>query len=135
MKRRMERPGFSRLSSADAYEMLNITRGGEPTLAAVLNFSIYPQAFFPQLCITAVVVPGSEIGCVDENAARFLDNKRISDVTIDDLDIGQNDYISIVISVDADAQNAGGLNLFGEHFGDHPQALVLRLGYHMKDTP
>ena len=73
----MERPGFSRLSSADAYEMLNITRGGEPTLAAVLNFSIYPQAFFPQLCITAVVVPGSEIGCVDENAARFLDNKRI----------------------------------------------------------
>ena len=65
----------------------------------------------------------------------FLDNKRISDVTIDDLDIGQNDYISIVISVDADAQNAGGINLFGEHFGDHPQALVLRLGYHMKDTP
>lgn len=77
LKRRMERPGFSRLSSADTYEMLNITRGGEPTLAAVLNFSIYPQAFFPQLCITAVVVPGSEIGCVDENSARFLDNKRI----------------------------------------------------------
>ena len=43
----MERPGFSRLSSADAYEMLNITRGGEPTLAAVLNFPIYPQALFP----------------------------------------------------------------------------------------
>ena len=73
----MERPGFSRLSSADAYEMLNITRNGEPTLATVLNFSIYPQAFFPQLCITTVVVPGSEIGCVDENSARFLDNKRI----------------------------------------------------------
>lgn len=65
----------------------------------------------------------------------FLDNKRISDVTIEDLDIGQNDYISVVISVDADAENAGGINLFGEHFGDHPQALVLRLGYHMKDTP
>ena len=37
-------------------------------------------------------------------------------MTIEDLDIGQNDYISIVISVDADAENAGGINLFGEHF-------------------
>ena len=64
----------------------------------------------------------------------FLDNKRISDVTIEDLDIGQNDYISVVISVDADAENAGGINLFGEHFGDHPQALVLRLGYHIKNA-
>ena len=58
----------------------------------------------------------------------------ISDVTIDDLAIGQNDYISVAISVDADAENVGGINLFGEHFGDHPQALILRLGYHMKNA-
>ena len=59
-------------------EMLNITRNGVPTLAAVLNFCLYPQGFFPQLGITAIVVPGTEIGDVDQDSARFIDNKRIS---------------------------------------------------------
>ena len=58
-------------------EMLNITRNGIPTLAAVLNFGIFPQGFFPQLGITAIVVPGTEIGDVDHDSARFIDNKRI----------------------------------------------------------
>lgn len=72
-----ERPGFSRLSTEQAYEMLAITRDGIPTLAAVLNFGIYPQGYFPQLAITAIVVPGKEIGDIDQDAARFSDNKRI----------------------------------------------------------
>lgn len=59
-------------------EMLNITRNGVPTLAAVLNFCLYPQGFFPQLGITAIVVHGTEIGDVDQDSARFIDNKRIS---------------------------------------------------------
>ena len=57
--------------------MLNITRNGLPTLAAVLNFAIYPQGYLPQLGITAIVVPGTEIGSLAEDSARFLDNKRI----------------------------------------------------------
>ena len=57
--------------------MLNITRDGVPTLAAVMNFGIYPQGFFPQLSITAIVVPGTEIGDLDKDSARFIDNKRI----------------------------------------------------------
>ena len=57
--------------------MLNICRGNEPTLAAVMNFGLYPQGYFPQLCITAIVVPGTEIGETDDMNARFLDNRRI----------------------------------------------------------
>lgn len=75
--RRQERPGFSRLSHDQACEMLNLTRGDRPTLAAVMNFGIYPQGYFPQLCITAIVVPGTEIGDTDDQDARFLDNRRI----------------------------------------------------------
>src|SRR5699024_9538367 len=56
LDRRMERPGFGKLSEEQQYEMLNITRNGAPTLAAVLNFGIYPQGYLPQLAITAVVV-------------------------------------------------------------------------------
>lgn len=77
-KMRIDRPGFSKLSHDQALEMLNITRNGVPTLAAILNFCLYPQGFFPQLGITAIVVPGTEIGDVDQDSARFIDNKRIS---------------------------------------------------------
>jgi len=76
-RRSADRPGFSRLGRDSAYEMLNITRDGVPTLAAVMNFGLYPQGFFPQLGITAIVVPGTEIGDMDRDAARFIDNKRI----------------------------------------------------------
>lgn len=72
-----ERPGFTKLTSEQALEMLSITRDSVPTLAAVLNFGLYPQGYFPQLAITAIVVPGTEIGDVGGEAARFLDNKRI----------------------------------------------------------
>lgn len=77
-KMRIDRPGFSKLSHDQALEMLNITRNGVPTLAVILNFCLYPQGFFPQLGITAIVVPGTEIGDVDQDSARFIDNKRIS---------------------------------------------------------
>lgn len=76
-KMRLDRPQFSKMTQEQTFEMLNITRNEVPTLAAVLNFCLYPQGFFPQLGITAVVVPGTEIGDVDFDSARFIDNKRI----------------------------------------------------------
>ena len=72
-----ERPGFSKLDRQQICEMLAITRGGIPTLAAVLNFGIYPQGCFPQLAVTAIVVPGTEIGDISEDGTRFQDNRRI----------------------------------------------------------
>ena len=77
LQMRIDRPGFAQLDTAQAYEMLAITRDGIPTLAAILNFGIYPQGYFPRLAITAVVIPGTEIGDLTEDNTRFLDNKRI----------------------------------------------------------
>ncbi|MCD7802963.1 MAG: putative DNA binding domain-containing protein [Clostridiales bacterium] len=77
LQKRMERPGFAQLPDEQAMEMLNITHDGKPTLAAVMNFCVYPQGYLPQLAITAVVVPGEEIGERAGNDPRFLDNKRI----------------------------------------------------------
>lgn len=75
--RQKDRPGFALLTAEQTQEMLSITRDGRPTIAAIMNMGIYPQGYFPQLGITAIVVPGKEIGDVAEDAARFLDNKRI----------------------------------------------------------
>lgn len=77
IRMKSERPGFSKLTDEQAYEMLGLTRDGIPTLAAILNFGLYPQGYFQQLAITAIVVPGKEIGDTSRDNARFLDNKRI----------------------------------------------------------
>lgn len=77
LEKRIDSPGFGRLPESEQYELLNITRNGKPTLAAVMNFAIYPQGYLPQLGITAIVVPGVENGSLAEDSARFLDNKRI----------------------------------------------------------
>jgi len=62
----------------------------------------------------------------------YLDGVRLSDVTIDDLKLGSRNYICATIEVPEDAQHVGGINLFGNWFGDYPQALYLRLGYSMQ---
>lgn len=77
LQKKLERPGFAQLPEEQAMEMLNVTRNGVPTLAAIMNFCVYPQGYLPQLAITAVVVPGTEIGQHDGVDSRFLDNKRI----------------------------------------------------------
>jgi ATP-dependent DNA helicase RecG len=74
---KQNKEGFARMSKEDAYEMMNITKNGKPTLAAVMNFAQYPQGYFPQLCITAISVPGTAIGDVTDDHVRFLDNQRI----------------------------------------------------------
>ena len=64
----------------------------------------------------------------------FVENDRVSDVNTTMLGLGGKPYISVRIEVPADAQNVGGLNLFGEKFGDYPQGIVLRLGYRIRNT-
>ena len=76
-KIREGKPKLSRLPDEEICELMSITRNGEVTLSAVLLFSPYPQAYFPQLCITAVVVPGKELGETGILGERFLDNRRI----------------------------------------------------------
>lgn len=62
----------------------------------------------------------------------YLDGARISGVTIKDLGIDAQNYIAARIEVATDAQNVGGINLFGERFGDYPQAITLRVGYSIR---
>ena len=59
---------------------------------------------------------------------------RLSGVTIGDLRLGEEPCIRVRIEVPPDAQNVGGINLFGEFFGDYPQAIVVRAGYRLKPS-
>ena len=66
------------VSEAEIPELMGITNNGVPTLAGLMTFSKYPQAYFPQLCITAVSLPGTEQGTIGDDGERFIDNKRIT---------------------------------------------------------
>lgn len=66
------------VSQEEILELMGITAEGVPTLAGLMTFSKYPQTYFPQLCITAVALPGTEMGTVGDDGERFIDNKRIT---------------------------------------------------------
>ena len=78
------KPNLSKVADEQFDELMNITRNGQPTLASVLLFCVYPQAYFPQLSIIATAVYGNKMGDLGENGERFLDNRRIEG-TIDEM--------------------------------------------------
>lgn len=71
------RPNLAKLDTERVCELMSITRHGIPTLSAIMLFGSYPQAYYPQLCITAVATHGTEIGEVGKDGERFIDNQRI----------------------------------------------------------
>lgn len=71
------KPNLAALKDEDILELMSVTRDSTVTMSAVMLFNLYPQAYFPQLCITAVVVPGTEMGALGDAGERFLDNERI----------------------------------------------------------
>lgn len=71
------RPNLGNMKQSDIEELMSVTRDGAPTLLSVLLFGIYPQAYFPQLVITAVSVPGIKLGDIGDTGERFIDNRRI----------------------------------------------------------
>ncbi|OON88475.1 AAA family ATPase [Oribacterium sp. C9] len=71
------KPRLAAISDEEIYELMSIKRDNILTLSSVMNFSPYPQIYFPQLCIIATVVPGTDMGVVGEQGERFVDNQRI----------------------------------------------------------
>ena len=76
-KLKMEKPNTQNMLDEDILHLRGIIKEGKPTLTALLCFSKYPQAIYPQLCVTAVVVPGEKMGDVTLEGQRFIDNKKI----------------------------------------------------------
>ena len=59
----------------------------------------------------------------------FLGEDLVSDVKLESLGIENGDYFTLRIGIKEDAKNQGGLNLFGEKFGDYAQGLMMRIDY------
>lgn len=72
---------FTGLDPQAALRMLGaVTDDGEgprPTLAGLLCLGTYPQRYFPQLFVSFVALPTTEMGELSPDGARFLDNQTI----------------------------------------------------------
>ena len=59
----------------------------------------------------------------------YLDNEKVSDNNLGDYKLSDGGYISVRIGNADDAQYKGGLNLFGDCFGDYPQDIIMKITY------
>ncbi len=69
-----DREKLRKLTDEQIMELLGITVKDVPSIAGVLSFAMYPQAWFPQLCITAVSLPGTGMGETDVDGANVKQN-------------------------------------------------------------
>jgi len=58
----------------------------------------------------------------------FMDGKKISNVTIEDVEIREKQW-TFRVAVEKDAEHIGGVSLFGSGFGNYNQDIIFRLYY------
>lgn len=63
------------------------------------------------------------------HSASQVDGLKVSDVTLADIPMHENRFISLRIGVKEDAFHVGGINIFGAKFGNYPQDIILRIRY------
>ena len=59
----------------------------------------------------------------------YVNEKRVSDVCVDDLQLASSNTLTFRFEVKEDAVHVGGFNLFGKSFGDYPQDVVVSVTY------
>ena len=69
-----------------------------------------------------------KLWAVTQNGS-YIDGKSISSVRIQDLRLPEKPFIEVRLGVKLDSHNVGGLNLFGEKFGNYPQPIVLKVTF------
>ena len=74
---RRVKPNLANLPDEKILQLQGITDHGKPTVAGIMMLGEYPQAYFPQLSVTAMVVDGTAVGELGKNGERFIDNQRI----------------------------------------------------------
>ena len=89
-KLKTEKPQLASQDDLRIMKLQGLADNGKPTVAGLMLVGDYPQAFFPQLGITAMVVDGYEIGDLGSSGERFIDNKRFDGTIPEMLEAAMN---------------------------------------------
>lgn len=76
IKIRKEKPSLAKHPSERILTLQGMIVENKPSVAGLMVLGEYPQAFFPQMSITAVSVDGVTVGEPTAYGERFIDNKR-----------------------------------------------------------
>lgn len=93
------------------------------------DFGLRPGVFTPKWWQVSNTQFGQLHSWTINRNGCFLDAEKTADFTIDDLCLEKADYLKLRIGVYTGNGIAGGLNLFGESFGDYAQGIILKYGY------
>lgn len=63
----------------------------------------------------------------------FVDGEQVSERKLADFGLDGVTHVTLRLEVKADARNVGGINLFGRHFGNYGQDLVMRTRYEFSE--
>lgn len=74
---RRVKANLAKLPADKILALQGMTSDANPTVAGLMVLGFYPQAFFPQMSITAMVIDGTVFGEQGASGERFIDNKRI----------------------------------------------------------
>lgn len=66
---------------------------------------------------------------VFEKDGTYLDGKKVTEHGLAEFKLEEQEYISVRIGVKEDAVHKGGMNLFGNGFGDYPQDIVMKMWF------
>ena len=89
-----DRPNLSAIvPDAEIPAKMGLEKDGHPSIVGLMVFSVCPQIALPQLCITAVVVPGESIGVAGQDGVRFAENRQITGAIPEMLD-GAEAFVS-----------------------------------------
>lgn len=64
-----------------------------------------------------------------DDTGSYLDDVKVSEVTLSDLQLAGRKFLTLRLGVKAGAANVGGINLFGKGFGDFDQDIMMRILY------
>lgn len=122
-----EAPGYSTHYPSDINFMINNKDLGYFTSPGEFNDRrgiFTPSWWFPNLGQYGKL----KLLTVNQNGC-YIDGLKISDTTVNDLNIGAEKNILFTIRVDKNAKNVGGVTLFGKNFGDYDNGITLKMFY------
>lgn len=59
----------------------------------------------------------------------FIQDSLVDNKKLEEYELWKSEYISVRIGMKEDAKHIGGINLFGEHFGDYNQNIILKIEF------
>lgn len=65
---------------------------------------------------------------IDQDGA-YVNGEKKSDMSIEQLQLSERAFIAVRIGNNPNARHVGGFNLFGKHFGNHEQDIILTVEY------